>query len=80
MSISSGLIVCIALFIFVQFLITSLGKIWVFVSQATKLAAGEDNGTNECSLKILTQKADKLKCDHKDAPLEATCLRVLKLL
>lgn len=52
MSISSGLIVCIALFIYVQFLITSLGKMWVFVSQATGMTAGEDNGTINVHLKF----------------------------
>lgn len=52
MSISSGLIVCIALFIYVQFLITSLGKMWVFVSQATRMTAGEDNGTINVNLKF----------------------------
>lgn len=45
MSISFGLIVSIALFIYLQFLITNLGEMWIFVSQTSGMTAGEDNGT-----------------------------------
>ena len=45
MSISFGLIVSVALFIYLKFLITTLGEMWVSVSQAIGMTAAEENGT-----------------------------------
>lgn len=44
MSISFGLIVSVALFVYLNFLITNLGKMWVFVSKAMGMIVAGDKG------------------------------------
>lgn len=68
MSISCGLIVCVALFVYVQLLITSLGKMWVFVSQATGMTAGEDNGTINVNLNFKPGKLTSSNVIRKMPP------------